>query len=158
MRHVWEEDVLSDKEQYLKHLHMWLEVMFSALEQQTDEETRTSMLESCGRACARHGGVVTKAKAIKDNGKKIDELLDNLSRETSGLVEWRREGNVVQLVYKKCFCPLRKEELVKSPTFCSCSCGWIREVFETASGKPVKVECQQTIGRGDPICKFIIRP
>jgi predicted hydrocarbon binding protein len=158
MRYAWEQDVMSDKEQYLKHLRMWLEAMFSGLEEQTDEKTRVSMLESCGRACARHGRVVSEAKAIKSSGKRIDELLDNLSRETSGLVEWRREGNVVQLVYKKCFCPLRKEELVESPTFCSCSCGWIREVFETASGKPVKVECQQTIGRGNPICKFIIRP
>jgi predicted hydrocarbon binding protein len=150
---------VSDREQRLKkHLHAWLEAMFSGLEQQTDEKTRTSMLESCGRVCARHGGAVTKARAIKDNGKKIDELLNDLSRATSGLFEWRREDDMMQLVYRKCFCPLRSAELVKSPTFCGCSCGWIKEVFETASGEPVRVECQQAIGRGDPVCKFMIRP
>jgi len=45
---------------------------------------------------------------------------------------------------------------VSVPNFCSCSVGWIKEVFETASGRPVRVELEQTIGRGDPVCKFIV--
>ena len=148
---------MTDREQYLKdHLHTWLESAISALEKQVDEKERVSILESCGRACARHGRVVADAKAIRNSGKKIDELLDKLSHETSGLVEWRKENETVHLVYKKCFCPLRREGFVSVPNFCSCSVGWIKEVFETASGRPVRVELEQTIGRGDPVCKFIV--
>jgi predicted hydrocarbon binding protein len=136
---------------------MWLEAVLSSLETQTDEKTRVNMLESCGRACARSGSTGAKAKAIKSGGKKIDELLQELSRETSGLVEWQRDGETVSLKYMRCFCPLRRGELVKSKTFCNCSAGWIKEIFETATGRPVTVRIEQAIGRGDPICRFLIR-
>jgi predicted hydrocarbon binding protein len=136
---------------------MWLEAVLSGLETQTDEKTRVNMLESCGRACARSGSTAAKAKAIKSSGKKIDELLQELSRETSGLVEWHRDDETVSLKYKRCFCPLRRGELVKSKAFCDCSAGWIKEIFETATGRSVTVHIEQAIGRGDPVCRFLIR-
>jgi len=149
---------MSDRERYLrKHLNMWLEAVTASLETQTDEDTRAMILESCGRACARLTAASKEAKAIKRNGKRIDELLDKLSQRTSGQLEWRRDGETVHVTYKKCFCPLRTEGQVKSPTFCNCSAGWLKEIFETASGKPAKVKLEQAMGRGDPVCKFVIQ-
>jgi len=149
---------VTDREQYLKeHLRSWLESTVSALEKSVDPETRREVLESCGRACACRSSMIADARAIRDSGRKIDEFLNKLSRETSGLVEWRREDETVHLVYKKCFCPLRREGFVSAPGFCDCSCGWIKEVFETATGKNVLVRLEETIGRGDPACKFLVR-
>jgi len=147
----------SGEERLKKHTGMWLEAILSGLETQTDEKTRLEMLGSCGRACARSGSTAGKAKAIKSGGKKIDELLQELSRETSGLVEWQRDGGSVSLEYKRCFCPIRAGKLVRSKAFCDCSAGWIKEIFETATGRPVTVHIEQAIGRGDPICRFLVR-
>lgn len=149
-------DLTDGEERLKKHIGMWLEAVLSGLESQADRKTRADMLESCGRACARSGSTAAKAKAIKSSGKKIDELLQELSQETSGLVEWKRDGETVSLKYKRCFCPIRKEKLVKSKAFCDCSAGWIKEIFETATGRPVTVRIEQAIGRGDPVCRFLI--
>jgi len=149
---------MSDRAQYLKeHTRSWLEAAILSLETQADERTKKTLLESCGRACARLSSAAKDAKAIEDGGKRIDELLDKLSRITSGKFSWQRDGEIVRVVYKKCFCPLRSGGLVKSPTFCNCSTGWLKEIFETALGKPVKVKLEQAIGQGGPVCAFSIR-
>jgi len=149
---------MSDRGQYLKeHMRSWLEAAILCPETQADERTKKVLLESCGRACARLSFAAKDAKAIKDGSRRIDELLDKLSRITSGKLSWQRDGETVHVVYKKCFCPLRSGGLVKSPTFCNCSTGWLKEIFETALGKPVKVKLEQTIGQGGQVCTFSIR-
>jgi len=148
---------VSTREERLKeHLQAWFEAAMASLEKCVDEKTRVNLLENCGRACAHHSPFVKHARTIRESRKKIDELLDQLSRQTKGQVVWQRVGNSVQVVYKRCFCPLRGAGLVQSSTFCNCSAGWLREVFETASGKPAKVEILETIGQGDSVCKFTI--
>jgi len=75
-----------------KYTYMWLEAAIAALETQADEKTRLAMLESCGRACARHSSIYRNAKAVRGERKKIDGLLDKLSEENSGQVRWRRDA------------------------------------------------------------------
>ena len=148
---------VSTREERLKeHLRAWFEAAMTSLEKGVDEKTRVTLLESCGRACAYHGSFVEHARTIREGRRKIDELLDQLSGQTQGQVVWQRNGDSIQVVYKRCFCPLRGAGLVQSPSFCKRSAGWPREVFETASGRPAKVEIPETIGRGDSICKFAL--
>lgn len=46
---------------------------------------------------------------------------------------------------------------VDALAFCNCSRGWVKTVFGTVSGRPVEVELKQAIGRGDPVCEFVVR-
>jgi len=63
------------------------------------------------------------------------------------------------LVCQECGCPLVRAGLVElSPTLCLCSRGWVQAVFEAALAKPVEVELEQAIGRGDPACRFVVKP
>ncbi len=63
--------------------------------------------------------------------------------------------DVVISFYDRCYCPLVKGYVGKvSPSFCNCSVGWIRELFETALKKPVKVEKIGTIKQGNKQCRF----
>jgi predicted hydrocarbon binding protein len=61
-------------------------------------------------------------------------------------------------VYPKCYCSqvnkLSKEEL--SGTYCNCSRGWAKALFEEATGKPVEVTLEKSIIRGDDQCKLRI--
>ncbi len=41
--------------------------------------------------------------------------------------------------------------------YCLCSAGWVLEVFEAVAGRPVRVEVVQTIKRGAPDCRFLVR-
>ena len=148
---------MSTREERLKeHLRAWFEAAMTSLEKSADEKTRVILLDDCGRACARHASFAKHARTIRESRREIDELLDQLSRQTKGQVVWQRDEDSIQVVYKRCFCPLRGAGLVQSPTFCNCSAGWLREVFETASGRPARVEIQETIGRGNSVCKFAV--
>ena len=56
------------------------------------------------------------------------------------------------------FCPLVAE--LKEPlsvSYCFCSAGWLREVYETVSGKPVTVEILETVKRGGKLCRFDVK-
>lgn len=138
-----------------RRLHeAWLKSLLENLDAHVDEATRTKMMESVGRACARRGGVLREAQAAKGD---VDKMVATLARHV-GKENCRREGDIVHLGYPKCYCHIvgaGPERL--SGTWCHCSRGWVHEVFETVTGKPVKVELTHSIKRGDPDCRFLIR-
>jgi hypothetical protein len=37
-----------------------------------------------------------------------------------------------------------------------CSLGWVKAVFEIIAGAPVQAKLEQAIGRGDPVCEFMV--
>jgi predicted hydrocarbon binding protein len=131
----------------------WVVSLLDALDREVDEETRVRILESCGRRCIGKS-FLRKAEAIAKKSKSTEEFLDGLSKVWKHL-HVSKEG--VFVVYERCYCPLVKghEERV-SPSFCNCSVGWIRELFETGLKKPVKVEKMGTIKQGNKQCEFKI--
>jgi hypothetical protein len=89
--------------------------------------------------------------------KDLNEFLDKLGKVWSHL---HREGENLYIVYKKCYCPLGRALLKDYPgqlsSYCNCSRGWIKEMFEYALKKPVKVELEKSIVHGDNLCRFRI--
>jgi predicted hydrocarbon binding protein len=139
-------------------LHKWLETLMAGLEAAVDERTRAKVMESCGRACAHHHGDMEKARAIKGSAQEIGERLAKLNRQVLWCGSWVRDGETITSVCEECGCPLVRAGLVElSPTFCNCSRGWVKAVFETIWGRPVEVELKQAIGQGDPVCEFTVR-
>jgi predicted hydrocarbon binding protein len=70
----------------------------------------------------------------------------------------RREGRLVSITYPACYCPMVTDVTEPlSPTYCHCSAGWLKELFETVSGKPVEVEILETIKRGGAQCRFNVK-
>jgi predicted hydrocarbon binding protein len=41
-----------------------------------------------------------------------------------------------------------------SGTYCNCSRGWAKALFEGATGKPVEVNMEKSIINGDDQCRF----
>jgi len=131
----------------------WLKSLLKQMDEQFDEKTRVKLMEACGRDCARRGAIRMAEACKGDVGKLVESLAKYLGKENS-----RMEGNVVHLAYSKCLCELVADGPERlSDTYCFCSKGWVLEMFETAAQKPVKVELLQTIKRGAPSCKFIIK-
>ena len=137
----------------LKHSHKWIRSLVQSLDENVNEETRIKILERCGRNCITRS-MIAKTKEIKTNSKGIGEFLDKLGKNWKHL---KLDGNEIHVEYQKCYCPLVRdchENL--SVTFCNCSRGWLKELFESALEKRVEVKLEKSIKRGDDICRFRI--
>jgi predicted ArsR family transcriptional regulator len=131
----------------------WVTNLLDALDGMVDEETRVSVLESCGRKCIGNGFLV-KAQTLAKKSKNTDEFLEKLGKVWKHL---HVDKNGTFVVYDQCYCPMVKAYKGKlSPSFCNCSVGWIKELFEKSLNKPVKVEKLGTIKQGSKQCKFKI--
>jgi len=109
-------------------------------------------MESCGRACAR-SGVIDEARACRGD---LDKMVSKMKKWV-GKENVRKDGNVIEVVYSKCFCELVADGPPILPdTYCTCSRGWLKEMFETVVGSPVEVDLMESIKRGDRQCRFII--
>jgi hypothetical protein len=132
---------------------VWIKRFMDNLDAHVDEPRRLALMEARGRSCAR-GGPVRLAEADKGN---LDKFVSDLAGHV-GPEGVRCEGDVVKVAYPTCFCPLVAEvNEALSPTYCHCSVGWLKEMFETASGKPVRVEVVETVKRGGKMCRFDVR-
>lgn len=142
----------------IEHLSKWIAALMAGLEAEVDEEIRVRLMEYCGNACAFHFGSLDKVKEIQSKIADVDELLNEINQqEDIWCGKWVRDGEIIYSVCNECGCPLVRAGLVKlSSTFCQCSRGWVKVVFETILGKPVEVNLEQAIGRGDQICKYVV--
>ncbi len=137
-------------EQTAEFARRWVRSFMEGLDVQLAEPQRIALMNARGRACAR-GGAVRLAEKHKGN---LDAFIAELASHV-GPDGVRREGNVVRVMYPTCYCPLvtdLKEPL--SPTYCHCSVGWLKEMYETVTGKPVTVEVLETVKRGGKACRF----
>lgn len=130
----------------------WITCLIAGLNEHTDEKTRAAILEQCGRQCQSQS-FVKKARGIYQKSKSVDEFLDKLGQIYKHL---HREGDKVYIIYHKCYCPqVNKIPRGKlSGTYCNCSRGWAKALFEGALGRPIEVIMEQSIISGDKQCKF----
>jgi len=135
-----------------KHSERWIAWLIDAMDENVDEETRAKILEKCGRQCQSEN-FIKKARKIYEETGSIDEFLDQFGQVYKNL---HREGDRVYIIYPKCYCPnVNKIPTGKlSATYCNCSRGWAKALFEGALGRPVEVIMEKSIVKGDEQCRF----
>ena len=137
-----------------KRMERWIACLMAGLDEHVDEETRARLLEQCGRQCISQS-FIKKAQGIYEKSENIDEFLDKFGKIYKHL---HREGDNVYLVYPKCYCSFVNKILPSklSATYCNCSRGWAKALFEGALGRPVEVIMEKSIVKGDKQCKLRI--
>ncbi|UCE29170.1 MAG: hypothetical protein JSV85_00015 [Candidatus Bathyarchaeota archaeon] len=137
-----------------KHSERWITWLIATMDECLDEETKARMLEQCGRQCQSES-LIKKAKKIYEKSKNVDEFLEEFGQVYGNL---HREEDEVYIKYPKCYCPnVNKIPPGKlSATYCNCSRGWAKALFEGTLGRPVKVIMEESIVKGDEQCKFRI--
>jgi predicted hydrocarbon binding protein len=137
-----------------KRMERWITCLIAGLDANVDEETSIKMLEQCGRQCQSESAV-KKARDIYQRSKSMNEFLDKLGKSYKHL---HTEGDNVYIVYPKCYCSfVNKIPPGKlSTTYCNCSRGWVKALFEGVLRRPVEVVMEQSIVKGDDQCKFRI--
>ncbi len=132
----------------------WVCNLIAGLDEYADREILVKVLEQCGRKC-QSPAFIRKARSIYEKSDSIQEFLEKLSKVYKHL---HRNGDNVHIVYPKCYCSIvNKIPLGKLPaTYCNCSRGWAKALFEGALGKPVEVVMEKSIISGDNECRFKI--
>lgn len=139
-------------------MHRWIRRLMEGMDSEVDEETRTRILEDCGRNCIPLG-FIEKMKAVWEE-YDLDGLLENINNvwASAGANAYvKRRGDRIYAEFGDCYCPIVQdypEEL--SSSWCNCSRGWLLELFESVFGRTVEVELEKSIKQGDEICKFRI--
>lgn len=130
----------------------WINNILTSINNHVDENTKIVLLESCGRYCARFG-MINNALSCQGDVEKFLSVM----RTWVGKNNVSRDGNKINVIYEKCYCQLKApipKEL--GETFCNCSRGWLKEMFETVLKKPVNVEIKSTIKCGADRCQFVV--
>jgi len=134
----------------------WTARLVEQLEAGVDAAIIAGVLESCGRECQSRARV-KKARAIwRDSGGDVRACLDRWCRE--GLV-FRAEldGDVIRFYYPRCFCGRVNAASNLSRTYCHCSRGWVRELFEQVFEVEADVKLVRSVQAGDEGCEFEVR-
>jgi predicted hydrocarbon binding protein len=130
--------------------------MMDILDRELDDAARFAIMEACGRRCIG-SSIIEKARRMQQESQNIDELLERLNQAHIGGGHLQREGNFIRAAYDRCYCgSVSQSREVFSATYCHCSCGWYRQLFESLLGKPVEVELLGSILQGADCCEFRI--
>jgi effector-binding domain-containing protein len=161
----------------------WICEALERLDQRVnDHQARCCILNGCAHRFPPTR--IEKLRAIHQKSHDIDALLEVMRADTSvGGSSWYahpvREGDIIhnyndpadpqgyQQAQTKidqsiaaCFCPIgqaaMKAGLALSPTFCNCSAGYTRQLWEGIFQQPVRVEIVESVLRGDARCRFEI--
>ena len=137
----------------------WIRMMIGRLEKAVGSETAIRIMQNCGRKCC--GPTQQKrANAFMAESRSVAELLGKLNETGIGGGRLKlKNKNTIAGGYDRCYCGRVKqtEETFPTDTYCHCSVGWYKSLFEAAFGKPVEVELKQSIIQGAGSCEFVIR-
>lgn len=146
-------DALSTPKQKAQFLHGLMEL----LDREVSEPMRWAIMEGCGRRCIG-ASTLDKARRLKQQSQDLDDLLSCLNEAHIGGGHLQREGDVIHASYERCYCgSVSASRQSFSPTYCHCSIGWYRQLFESLLDRPVEVELLGSILQGEERCQFMIK-
>ena len=129
----------------------WIMTLVENLDLSVGEDTRAAVLGACGARCLPKT-LKEKARKLHQNALSEEDFLAELATLWPAV---RREGKALAVVYPRCYCSLIKglsDGLSRS--FCLCSVGYVRELFEYATERPVAVSLITSIVGGGSECRF----
>ena len=138
----------------LRVIGSWVADLLDALDENLNKKTKEAILETCGRECARRG---FKKVAQKHKGD-LKGLISEINRQLADSIEFDDFDGIVRIYGKNssCNCPIVRSTTSLSGSICMCSQGWHKEIFETVTGRPVWIEPEKTVVRGDDRCVHAI--
>jgi hypothetical protein len=147
---------------------LWVKGAINRLDKAVDKKTRVRIMEECGAACAKaNHATIDRVVAKRQKYPSLEEFLEAEKNKLLPGMRLEPKGKTLYQYYlprtfhypMRCFCALLRglppEETV-SPTYCQCSKGFVRKMWECVLGKPVKVQVLETAVTGAKECKFRI--
>lgn len=143
----------------------WLQRFFGVMDELLDEKTKTKLMMANGKVCHREW--------LKSIGRKVAPVPFEKwaavvkERVTDGSIVVK--GRTIHFQYMSsadtglpsaegaCLCCLVETKPAGlSPTYCLCSLGYVKDMFEQSLGTPVEIELVDSVLKGGKRCKFKI--
>ena len=144
------------------------------LDEIASEEQKYEALSCCGHEFPIE--LIHEMRDLYRDTKSIDTVIKAMKEGHYFYPKVRREGNIIydrkgparkqafeeaktreEKMRAICFCPLLKDMWDEMPeTFCYCSAGWPRRLFEGILETPLKIEVTKSLTKGDDYCEFAI--
>ncbi|MFW9947022.1 MAG: DUF6144 family protein [Candidatus Odinarchaeota archaeon] len=122
-----------------------------------DLEKKKMIMEKSGEACALAGSLKIAQKIAKET-TDLREIIQKANKLIPWCGKWILRDNQITSKCIDCGCPLVRNKVVTlNSTFCYCSLGWVRIIFETLLKKSIEVKLIKSIGFGDKVCEFVIK-
>lgn len=137
----------------------WISSAVQRLENEVGRATAIKVMQACGMKCC--GPTQRKrARQFMEESHSVEELLAKLNE--AGIGGGRltlKNKNTILGGYDWCYCGRVKQtkEPFPTDTYCHCSTGWYKSLFEAAFDRPVEVTLKQSILQGADSCEFEIR-
>ncbi len=140
-----------------KRISLWINTVLEQVSK-LDKEQGIEVLHQCGAACTQTADLLNGAASIRESFARdtdVDTLFQAFRSQHYNRPGLTKQGDTITLVFQECTCPLVAQG-VSHPALCNCTAGYSKKIFETLLGRPIDVNLEQTILRGDEICKQII--
>ncbi len=139
--------------------------LIGQLDQQVDASTRTSIMEACGRLCQ----LGAHPAGLKPTAEQARQFMAGITKYVGAEnVQESAAGTVVHFVFKQnpeglktadgyCLCPIF-EDAPKGvpPAYCQCSVGYMKQMFESGTGRATQVELKDSVLHGGKQCSFVV--
>lgn len=153
----------------------WIKSMLKKLDKMATDYEKYDILSCCAHDFSQKrinflNGLYKKTGSIEEVLKVMyddydwyenPKLIENTIYVTK--VPYNRDGyeNAKTLEEKRinyCHCPMIRTHLSEgiSPTFCNCSAGWYRRLWEGILERPIRIKILASLVKGDQNCKFAI--
>ncbi len=151
-----------------RQVALWVKEAINRLDASTTPEKCRQIMAACGHNCIAHNSRMTQAiKARRQKYQTEEEFLKAEAKKPIKGTRLELQGNTLIQFYtphtystpRRCFCGLMfalPTGINVSPTYCQCSRGFVEKYWESALGRPVRVEVKETAITGGKECKFII--
>lgn len=131
----------------------WLTDLLESMEKTVDRDTAVKIIEGCGRGC--YNRFSFKQDIARKGKGDLKKLIDAYSEN----FEIWQEGNLVHVRYgevsKQCYCSAANYRPAKpGDLHCECTRTTHQTIFETALGRPIKMNIVESLRRGGKTCWF----
>ena len=133
----------------------WLTDLLETMDSVLDQETKVKLMEGCGRGCFR------RFRFKQDIANRGKDNLEKLIEAYKKNFEIWRDGERVHIRYgevsNRCYCPAANYRPAKpNDIHCECTRTTHQTIFETALGRPFKVDIAESLRRGGKTCHFVV--
>jgi hypothetical protein len=132
------------------------EVMIQFDQVVPDKKKRDAVMEKLGNSCF-HNFFAKIAEDVKKRSNGIEEIIQNINIASGG-EHFKLIKNKIHATFNQCLCQVGVKETVEpiSKTYCSCSLGWMKSLFNLLLEQNFSVELIESVVSGGENCRFLI--
>lgn len=132
----------------------WAEDICCSLEERFDDESIKDIRVNC--ACGPSKSNMVMVKKIYDSSVSFEDFAQKYNKENLGSTIVIEDDKIL-FSYPECYCSVVKRvEKLLSKTWCYCTLGYAKKMFEYVLGSEVNVNLLKSIKTGGEKCLMVI--